>query len=146
MAELKARTDASHLRAEVWSNRSKSVVAVAFGGTVFSSAKDWKSNLHWFNPFQHDEYTLVVDPFGPQFAKLFAEKEKTPGWEFLKTASISATGHSLGGGLAEEFAYALPANLRRNASGDEGLCVRSLPRHGLPQREEGDPRSKQNRT
>jgi hypothetical protein len=30
----------------------KSLVIVAFGGTVFSSRKDWKSDLHWVHLFQ----------------------------------------------------------------------------------------------
>jgi hypothetical protein len=44
--DLGAQMDAVHLRGEVWTNRAKSSVVVAFGGTVFSSWKDWKSNLH----------------------------------------------------------------------------------------------------
>jgi hypothetical protein len=108
--DLKNKMDAVHLRAEVWTNRSKGSAVVAFGGTVFSSWKDWKSNLHWFNPFQHDEYSLVVSEFGPEFAKAFAKQEGMPGWEFLRGATLFSTGHSLGGGLAEEFAYSLPDN------------------------------------
>jgi hypothetical protein len=107
-ASLKEKMDAVHLRAEVWTNPSKGSVVVAFGGTVFSSWKDWKSNLHWFNPFQHDEYSLIVSEFGPEFAKIFAEQIEMPGWEFFRDASLYSTGHSLGGGLAEEFAYSLP--------------------------------------
>jgi hypothetical protein len=110
---LQAKMDAVHLRAEVWSNRSKGCVVVAFGGTVFSSWKDWKSNLHWFDPFQHDEYSLVVDKFGPEFHDSFAKQRETPGWEFLQGASLYSTGHSLGGGLAEEFAYSLRAGCPR---------------------------------
>ena len=106
--DLQAQMDAVHLRAEVWTNRTKGRVVVAFGGTVFSNWKDWKSNLHWFNPFQHDEYTLTVSKFGPQFADSFIGRKGQPGWEFLQDASIYSTGHSLGGGLAEEFAYSLP--------------------------------------
>jgi hypothetical protein len=108
-ADLQARMDAVHLRAEVWSNQSKGILVVAFGGTVFSSWKDWKSNLHWFNPFQHDEYSLIVDEFGPQFAEAFSEGKKEADWKFLQNASLYSTGHSLGGGLAEEFAYSLTA-------------------------------------
>jgi hypothetical protein len=107
-ADLKKEMDEVHLRAEVWANRSKNSVVVTFGGTVFSSRKDWKSNLHWFNPFQHDEYSLIVTEFSPQFAEMFARQREMPGWEFLHSASIYSTGHSLGGGLAEEFAYSLP--------------------------------------
>jgi hypothetical protein len=78
--------------------------------TVFSNWKDWKSNLRWFNPIQHDEYTLIVSKFSPKFAEAFATRKGIPGWEFLQSASIYSTGHSLGGGLAEEFAYSLPVS------------------------------------
>lgn len=109
-AALGTEMDAVHLRAEVWTNRSNRRVVVAFGGTVFSSWKDWKSNLHWFNPLQHDEYSLIVGQFSPQFADMYAKQQEMPGWEFLRGATLYSTGHSLGGGLAEEFAYSLPAN------------------------------------
>jgi hypothetical protein len=108
--DLEKEMDAVHLRVEVWANRSKGSVVVAFGGTVFSSWKDWKSNLHWFNPFQRDEYSLIVSEFSPKFADMFAKQQQMQGWDFLQSAAIYSTGHSLGGGLAEEFAYSLPAN------------------------------------
>jgi hypothetical protein len=107
---LQKKMDAVHLRVEVWTNRLKGSVVVAFGGTVFSNWKDWKSNLHWFNPFQRDEYSLIVSEFSPKFAEAFAKQREMPDWEFLQSASLYATGHSLGGGLAEEFAYSLPAD------------------------------------
>jgi hypothetical protein len=106
--DLQKQMDSVHLRAEVWTNRSKSAVVVAFGGTVFSNWKDWKSNLRWFYPFRRDEYTLIVSDFGPEFARTFARKKEQAPWEFLKSSSIYSTGHSLGGGLAQEFAYSLP--------------------------------------
>jgi hypothetical protein len=108
--DLQQKMDAVHLRAEAWTNLSKNSVVVAFGGTVFSNWKDWKSNLHWFDPFQHDEYNLIVSEFGPEFVKAFAKQKEIVGWEFLRSASLYSTGHSLGGGLAEEFAYSLPTN------------------------------------
>lgn len=51
-----------------------------------------------------------MSEFGPEFAKAFAKQKEMPGWEFLQGATLYSTGHSLGGGLAEEFAYSLPAN------------------------------------
>lgn len=108
--DLEKEMKVVHLRAEFWAHRSTSSVVVAFGGTVFSSTKDWKSNLHWFNPFQHDEYSLVVREFSHQFAEMIAKQQEMPDWEFLHSATIYSTGHSLGGGLAEEFAYSLPIN------------------------------------
>ncbi len=107
---LQTKMDHVHLRAEVWTNRLKGSVVVAFGGTVFSNWKDWKSNLHWLNPFQQDEYSVTVNEFSPKFAEMLAEQKKMPGWEFLQNATIYSTGHSLGAGLAEEFAYSLPSD------------------------------------
>jgi pimeloyl-ACP methyl ester carboxylesterase len=87
-------------------------VAVAFGGTVFKSGKDWKSNLRWFIPHHNDEYTQIVNEFGPAFVKEVVRREQEPEWAFLSNAKIYATGHSLGGGLAQQFAYSLPLDSR----------------------------------
>lgn len=110
-SDLQNKMDAVHLRAEVWTNRSKGTLVVAFGGTVFSNWKDWKSNLHWLNPFQRDEYTVTIKEFGPQFRDEFLKRKTEPSWAFLQNVTIYATGHSLGGGLAQEFAYSLPDNI-----------------------------------
>lgn len=98
-----------HLRAEVWSNSSEKVVAVAFGGTEFRNIDDWRANLRWFMPVRHDEYSMVVNVFGPAFVKAYI-KHKNGDMPFLSNAGLYATGHSLGAGLAEEFAYSLPIN------------------------------------
>jgi hypothetical protein len=108
--ELREKISISHLRVEVWANSSRNAVALAFGGTVFKSGKDWKSNLRWFLPRHDDEYTVIVKEFGPAFAKEFVRRKAQPEWNFLQHASIFATGHSLGGGLAQQFAYSLPMN------------------------------------
>jgi len=44
-AGLQWKMDAVHLRAQVWTNRSKNIVAVAFGGTVFSNHSCPKQRL-----------------------------------------------------------------------------------------------------
>lgn len=98
----------SHLRLQVWTDRSHSSIAVAFGGTVFTSGKDWRSNFRWFIPHHDDEYTEIVKAFAPAFAQEFLRRKEHPDWAFLQHATIYATGHSLGGGLAQQFAYALP--------------------------------------
>jgi len=95
----------SNLRAEVWEKKGSSMVVVAFGGTVFNSGKDWKSNLRWFLPTHNDEYTLLVKELVPAFTTEFRRRASSNEAEIPK---IYATGHSLGGGLAQEFAYALP--------------------------------------
>jgi hypothetical protein len=105
---------AGHLRLEVWEKADHSALAVAFGGTVATSLQDWVSNLRWLLPRHHDEYTLLVSRFVPDFVTTFKE-------EFAQTPPvIYSTGHSLGGGLAQQFAYALPNELH-----EEGL---KLPR------------------
>jgi len=104
---LQEKLDKAHLRAQVWINVSKSEVAATFGGTVVGNDKDWISNLRWFTPFHNDEYTKTVKVFGPAFCKVFVEhiREKLAD---PKSVKIYSTGHSLGGGLAQQFAYSLP--------------------------------------
>jgi hypothetical protein len=106
--DLASKIRKSHLRVEVWERRDPSAVAVAFGGTVATSGKDWASNLRWFIPFHEDEYTEIVKYFGPAFVDEFVRRMNTPEGAHLKTTTLYATGHSLGGGLAQQFAYALP--------------------------------------
>ena len=100
-----------HLRAEVWSNATTRQVVVAFGGTAGSSWDDWKANLRWvlalFDP--KDEYTVLTDTFVPTFVHEYQRRESEPEWAWLKDARIISTGHSLGGGLSQRFAYSLPA-------------------------------------
>jgi len=97
-----------HLRVEVWENREQGIVAVAFGGTVFTDWSDWKANLRWFLPIGTDEYTAIVKDFGPAFKAEYLRRETLSDGSWLAVAKIVSTGHSLGGGLAQQFAYALP--------------------------------------
>jgi hypothetical protein len=99
----------SHLRAEVWEHEGRKLVVVAFGGTVFTSGKDWKANLRWFTPWHNDEYTQIVKLFAPDFVGAFASRRANEADE----VTIYSTGHSLGGGLAQQFAYALPTMPRK---------------------------------
>ena len=107
-AALEAEMGASNLRAEVWQSDKLAAVVVAFGGTVFTSGKDWKSNLRWFIPTHEDEYTDLVKHFAPAFVTEFAHRLAAPEGLKLRSATLYATGHSLGGGLAQQFAYAMP--------------------------------------
>jgi Lipase (class 3) len=102
------KMQASHLRVEVWSRIDPPSIAVAFGGTVFTSGKDWKSNLRWFIPRHQDEYTEIVQVFAPAFVKELTRRLADPTQTHLREATLYSTGHSLGGGLAQQFAYSLP--------------------------------------
>jgi len=105
----------SHLRAEVWEKRIPPTIAVAFGGTVATSGKDWLSNLRWLIPipFRKDEYTEVVTTLAPSFSAEYLKLSAEPDREHLRGATLHSTGHSLGGGLAQQFAYALPLHAAR---------------------------------
>jgi len=105
---LKYQMHESHLRAEVWENVKQSLIVVAFGGTVATSGKDWKSNLRWIIPWHKDEYTEIVGRFGPDFVQALANRLSRSDMPGLPNVKIYSTGHSLGGGLAQQFAYAMP--------------------------------------
>lgn len=106
--DLAADLKLAHLRAEVWYHRKQNILAVTFGGTVFNSGRDWMSNLRWFVPGdRNDEYTALVRRFIPALRDKFIELKARPEYESLASATLVSTGHSLGGGLAQQFAYAL---------------------------------------
>lgn len=99
-----------HLRVEVWLNERDPLnkkVAVCFGGTVFSNWSDWEANLRWFIPKHDDEYSLTVRNFAPAFAEAFKARYTING-KLDTSVEVYAVGHSLGGGLAQQFAYCMP--------------------------------------
>lgn len=107
--ELASDLKKAHLRAEVWYNPRLNTITVAFGGTVFRSGQDWISNLRWFIPGdRNDEYTALVRRFIPAWRAKFVALKGKPENKLLASATLVSTGHSLGGGLAQQFAYALP--------------------------------------
>ncbi len=92
---------------EVWETRSSPLrLAVVFRGT--DGWSDWLSNLHWFTrfiPILEDQYSFVSSLVGKEFSdRILADPIKYPNPESLPLVSV---GHSLGGGLAQHFAYAL---------------------------------------
>ncbi|WP_150126488.1 hypothetical protein [Burkholderia cenocepacia] len=101
---MKEELRKTHLRVEVWQRKDPPAVAVAFGGTVFSSQADWAANLRWFIPHHEDQYTQLVKRVIPAFVTRYQSVVDARGGRI----PIYSTGHSLGGGLAQEFAYALP--------------------------------------
>ena len=113
--DLVQKFKATHLRVEIWICRRLPAVGVAFGGTVFNNEADWRANLRWFIPKWlaagwPDEYSQTVELLGPRFLEEFKARVSSgdPAWRFLERSTIYSTGHSLGGGLAQQFAYALP--------------------------------------
>lgn len=81
-------------------------IVIVFRGTEFTSLLDWVSNLRWFRfahliPFVRDQYTVIAETVGREFVDTVLK-------EGLEKCQIFSTGHSLGGGLAQHFAYSLP--------------------------------------
>jgi len=107
-AELKGLLTEKNLRVEAWARQSPPAVTVTFGGTVFNNLSDWESNLRWFIPWHNDEYTVLVTKVAPDFIDTFKRHVANRDEAWLAQATLYSTGHSLGGGLAQEFAYALP--------------------------------------
>ena len=109
--ELLAKIKKSHLRVQVWERDEPAAVAVTFGGTVFNNDADWRANLRWFLPGRKgDEYTEVVQTIAPAFDLEFKRRAQGMDAGRLSRLEIYSTGHSLGGGLAQQFAYSLPHN------------------------------------
>jgi thioesterase domain-containing protein len=105
---LLAKIKATHLRVEVWERQEPPAVAVAFGGTVFTNNADWWANLRWFVPGHHDQYSDVVQTFAPAFDLELKRRSRQMDPGRLAGLELYSTGHSLGGGLAQQFAYSLP--------------------------------------
>ncbi len=86
---------------EVWEKEAGALteVAIVFRGT--NDAKDWWSNARWitrFIPVGWDQYTVVRAAIEGLVARARA-RHTTP-------IRVVAVGHSLGGGLAQQAAYA----------------------------------------
>jgi len=83
--------------------QGEQLVVIAFRGTDGGMSDIW-SNLHWLTRwilFTYDQYD-VVRTIAPELIMRIEGYEKFKG----KKTRIVATGHSLGGGLAQQAAYA----------------------------------------
>lgn len=106
-----AQIQEAHLRVEVWSNAAQRLVVVAFGGTAASSLQDWKANLRWLlSPFgARDAYDVLTDTYLPLFVDAYRKRAGGADGAWLAEARLIGAGHSLGGGLAQRFAYSMTA-------------------------------------
>jgi hypothetical protein len=78
-------------------------VAIAFRGTDADEIDDWFANLRWISRilwFTYDQYDQVQDFIGTLVDEIKGR--------YGEDVEIVATGHSLGGGLAQQAAYASP--------------------------------------
>jgi pimeloyl-ACP methyl ester carboxylesterase len=100
-----------HFRVHVFARASEGSlqVVVAFGGTDPRNVWDWFSNLRWFFPMHDDEYTIVVKDFAGAFQGEL-RRQLTLRRISDDHVSIASVGHSLGGGLAQQLAYAAKQN------------------------------------
>lgn len=100
------------LYVDVWESASgPKTVAVVFRGTEFESLADWKSNLRWFLRFvpgYKDQYIVLSKQLGQEFADELARRMQSLPQGDRNKFLLVAAGHSLGGGLAQYFAYSLP--------------------------------------
>ena len=114
--ELLKQINETHLRVQVWERNEPPAVAVTFGGTVFNNNADWWANLRWFFPWHRDEYTDVVQRFAPAFRDELKGCSQSMDPLRLSRLELYSTGHSLGGGLAQQFAYSVPLDCVKHVS------------------------------
>ena len=106
LTKLETELKAAHLRVEVWSNKAENTVIVAFGGTA--GIKDITANARWVLPFlKLDAYEVLTDSYVPAFTEAYQDRATKEDGGWLRHAKVISTGHSLGGGLAQRFAYSL---------------------------------------
>lgn len=119
--ELLSKCSENGLYVDVWERvEHPRTIAVIFEGTNFWSWNDWKANSRWllrFIPGYEDQYSIAANEVSREFyERLVKNPDKysiTPGHPFLlthdnKDIKIVTSGHSLGGGLAQHFAYSFP--------------------------------------
>lgn len=85
---------------------SRADIVFAFRGTIFRYASDWRANLRWLTRFfpGTDQYEVLYSRAPEMIDRAMAAvRQAHPG---VNEWRVYATGHSLGGGLAQLFGYA----------------------------------------
>ncbi len=103
MPAARREFDLPGLKYQAWFNDSRNEVVLAFRGTRPPKLVDWYSNVRWatrFIPGVRDHYDKVR-----LYTPLFVEYVRS---QFGEAVTITTTGHSLGGGLAQQAAYSSP--------------------------------------
>lgn len=86
------------LEYHVWRRRDCGTAVIAFRGTDFNEIADWLTNFRWFLGRRFfDQYDQVQEAVPDIIKALYGEG--------CRPRTIVATGHSLGGGLAQHAAY-----------------------------------------
>ncbi|AXK79627.1 hypothetical protein DW352_03300 [Pseudolabrys taiwanensis] len=87
------------LEYHVWRRRDCATAAIAFRGTDFNAVDDWLTNFRWFLGGRFFDFYDQTQVAVPGIIKALYD-------EGCRPRTIIATGHSLGGGLAQHAAYA----------------------------------------
>ena len=104
---LKASAEQRDLYFDIYESRpeaDKKRLVIAFRGTDGANWLDWRTNLRIctrFIPKFRDQYSVVADELVDEFGRRLVERDLNS-----DDVEIVTTGHSLGGGLAQQFAYA----------------------------------------
>ncbi|MCM2461102.1 lipase family protein [Pseudomonas sp. CG7] len=103
-------------------------VAIVFRGTEADQRQDWFSNARWFIPTRlrgEDQYDITRDWVAKAFEAEVQERIRQG--KLPATVKIVAIGHSLGGGLAQQLAYALPRSVQQPIRVSKVIAFNSSP-------------------
>ena len=115
----------------VWEYRGPkgvSQVAIVFRGTNFDQHQDWTSNFRWFIPDwlrNEDQYSVTRDQVAPAFAAELSKR--IADGRLPSDVKVVAIGHSLGGGLAHQLAYAFPRSVASPLKVSQVIAFNSSP-------------------